>query len=357
MGETWGTAFMMGQFRLGAVVLALAAGSGAAPTHTLAQQQQPFFAGKTIQLIVSTGTGGGLDANARLVARHWPEHIAGRPTIVVKNMPGAGHLRAANFIANQAPRDGTVLGAIVPAFLLAQVLESSKGIQFDAAKLSWIGASTAINSTVYVWSKTPVQTMADATRQQVLMGGTGAGSYTQIYPMILNAITGTKFKVIAGYATTNDVNLAMERGEVQGRAGNNFNSLRMENADWLRDGKIRFLAQVGLKRDPAYPDLPLMHEFGKTDDDKRLLRLFSADIAVGRPFIGPPGMASDRLEELQRTFDQTMTDPAFLKDAQDMHVDVAPVKGAELQAIVSDIVSTPADVVARARQALMDLEK
>jgi len=163
--------------------------------------------------------------------------------------------------------------------------------------------------------------------------------------------------VIAGYATTNDVNLAMERGEVQGRAGNNFNSLRMENADWLRDGKIRFLAQVGLKRDPAYPDLPLMHEFGKTDDDKRLLRLFSADIAVGRPFIGPPGMASDRLEELQRTFDQTMTDPAFLKDAQDMHVDVAPVKGAELQAIVSDIVSTPADVVARARQALMDLEK
>jgi hypothetical protein len=129
----------------------------------------------------------------------------------------------------------------------------------------------------------------------VLMGATGAGSYTQIYPIILNAIVGTRFKVIAGYATTNDVNLAMERGEVQGRAGNNFNSLRMENPDWMRDGKIRFLAQVGLTRDPDYPDLPLMQEFGKTDDDKRLLRLFSADIAVGRPFMGPPGMAPERL--------------------------------------------------------------
>jgi tripartite-type tricarboxylate transporter receptor subunit TctC len=348
---------MIGYFRLGAMALAIAVGLQAGAIPALAQQQQPFFAGKTIQLIVSTGTGGGQDANARLVARHWPDHIAGRPTIVVKNMPGAGHLRAANFLANQAPKDGTVIGAIVPAFLLAQVLESSKGIQFDAAKLSWIGSTAAINSTVYVWSKTPVQTLEDATRQQVLMGATGAGSYTQIYPIILNAIVGTRFKVIAGYATANDVNLAMERGEVQGRAGNNFNSLRMENPDWMRDGKIRFLAQVGLTRDPDYPDLPLMHEFGKTDDDKRLLRLFSADIAVGRPFIGPPGMASDRLEELQRTFDQTMTDPAFLKDAQDMHVDVAPVKGDELQAIVSDIVATPADVVARARQALMDLEK
>jgi tripartite-type tricarboxylate transporter receptor subunit TctC len=336
---------------------ALAAAVWGATAAGALAQQTPFFAGKTIQLIVSTGTGGGQDANARLVARHWPDHIPGRPTIVVKNMPGAGHLRAANYLANQAPKDGTVLGAIVPAFLLAQVLESSKGIQFDAAKLSWIGSSAASNSTVYVWSKTQVQTMADATRQQVLMGATGAGSYTQIYPLILNAITGTKFKVIAGYATTNDVNLAMERGEVQGRAGNNFNSLRMENPDWLRDGKIRFLAQVGLKRDPDYPDLPLMQEFGKTDEDKRLLRLFSADIAVGRPFIGPPGMAPQLLAELQRAFDETMTDPAFLADAQDMRIDVAPVKGEDLQTIVADIVATPPDVVARARQALVDLEK
>jgi len=346
---------MTGQSRPGAKTLVLAAALAGAPTAALAQQQQPFFAGKTIQLIVSTGTGGGQDANARLVARHWPNHIPGRPTMVVKNMPGAGHLRAANFIANQAPKDGTMIGAIVPAFLLAQVLESSKGIQFDAAKLSWIGSSAAINSTVYVWGKTQVQTMADATRQQVLMGGTGAGSYTQIYPHILNAIVGTKFKVIAGYATTNDVNLAMERGEVQGRAGNNFNSIRMENPEWLREGKIRFLAQVGLKRDAEHPDLPLMHEFGRTDDDKRLLRLFSADIAVGRPFIGPPGM--ERLDELQRSFEAALADPALLKEAKDMHIDVAPVKGEELQAIVSDIVSTPADVVARARQALSDLEK
>ena len=347
---------MIGPFRPGAITLATIAGLLAAPTVGIAQQQ-PYFAGKTIQLVVSTGTGGGQDANARLVARHWSEHISGHPAFVVKNMPGAGHLRAANYLANQAPKDGTVLGAIVPAFLLAQVLESSKGIQFDAAKLSWIGSSAASNSTVYVWSQTPVSSMEDAMRRPVLMGATGAGSYTQIYPMILNAIVGTKFKVIAGYATANDVNLAMERGEVQGRAGNNFNSLRMENPDWLRDGKVRFLAQVGLKRDPDYPDLPLMHEFGKNEDDKRLLRLFSADIAVGRPFMGPPDMAPDRLEELQRAFDETMADAAFLRDAQEMRIDISPVKGQDLQTIVADVVSTPSDVVNRARQALVDLQK
>ena len=347
---------MIGPFRPGAITLATIAGLLAAPTVGIAQQQ-PYFAGKTIQLVVSTGTGGGQDANARLVARHWSEHISGHPAFVVKNMPGAGHLRAANYLANQAPKDGTVLGAIVPAFLLAQVLESSKGIQFDAAKLSWIGSSAASNSTVYVWSQTPVSSMEDAMRRPVLMGATGAGSYTQIYPMILNAIVGTKFKVIAGYATANDVNLAMERGEVQGRAGNNFNSLRMENPDWLRDGKVRFLAQIGLRPDPEYPDLPLMHEFGRSDDDKRLLRLFSADIAVGRPFMGPPGMALDRLGELQRAFDETMADAAFLRDAREMRIDISPVKGPELQTIVADVVSTPPELVNRARQALMDLPK
>ena len=222
-----------------------------ASTLTPALAQAPF-AGKTIDLIVSTGAGGGQDSAARVVARHWVNHIPGKPTMVVKNMPGAGHIRAANFLANQAPKDGTAIGAIVPAFLLAQVIETSKAIQFDAAKFQWIGASSANNSTVYVWSASPVQDMAGAMKQEVLMGATGAGSYTQIYPMILNAVVGTRFKVIAGYGAAAEVNLAMERGEVHGRAGNNFNSLRMENPEWLREGKVRFLAQVGLTTVPGH---------------------------------------------------------------------------------------------------------
>ena len=315
-----------------------------------------FYKGRTIDLIVSTGVGGGQDSNARLVARHWTRHIPGAPAIVAKNMPGAGHLRAANFIANQAPKDGTVVGSIVPAFLLAQVLQRSKGIQFNASEFNWIGASASNNSTFYVWNSSPVKTIQDAMRHETVMGATGAGSYTMIYPAIMNAIVGTKFKIVAGYKSAAEVNLALERGEVQGRAGNNFNSLKMENSDWLRDGKIRLIAQVGLERDPEFPEVPLMMEFGKTPEDRTLLRLFSADIAVGRPFLTAPGVPQERVELLRTSFMATMTDPAFLKEAKEGGIDVAPVPGGRLQQIVKEIVDTPPEVSRRAREALAAAE-
>ena len=327
-----------------------------AQTSAALAQDAGFYAGKSIDLIVSTGVGGGQDANARVLARHWPKHIPGAPPFVVKNMPGAGHLRAANFLANQAPKDGTVVASVIPAFLLAQVLQTSKGIQFNAAQFNWIGSSASNNSTFYVWSTSPVKTMEDATRHETLMGATGAGSYTMIYPAIMNAIAGTKFKIVSGYKSAAEVNLALERGEVQGRAGNNFNSLKMENPDWLRDGKIRLIAQVGLERDPEFPDLPLMMEFGRTPEDKTLLRLFSADIAVGRPFLTAPGVPQDRVELLRRSFMDAVKDPAFLKEANDAGIDVSPVPGARLQDIVSEIVNTPPDVARRAREALAAAE-
>lgn len=318
-----------------------------------AQDARPdFYKGKTIDMIVSTGVGGGQDANARLIARNWTRYIPGAPQIVVKNMPGAGHLRAANFIAKQAPRDGTVVGSIVPAFLLAQVLETSKSIQFDAAQFNWIGSSASNNSTFYVWRTSPVKSMEDATRTEVLMGATGAGSYTMIYPTITNAVLGTKFKIVAGYHSAAEVNLALERGEVQGRAGNNVNSLKMENADWLRDGKVTVIAQVGLERDPEFPDVPLMMELGRTPEDRALLRLFSADIAVGRPFLTTPGVPQERVDLLRQSFLATLGDASFLKEAQDAGVEIAPVPGARLQEIVGEIVNTPPEIARRAREAL-----
>jgi tripartite-type tricarboxylate transporter receptor subunit TctC len=326
-------------------------------TPAMAQDAgRDFYKGKTVDILVSSGVGGGQDANARLIARHWPKHIAGAPAMVVKNMPGAGHLRATNFLANQAAKDGTVVAALVPSIVLSQVLQTSKGIQFDSAQFNWIGASAANNSTFYVWSTSPVKRMEDAKIHETLMGATGAGSYTMIYPAIMNAIVGTKFKIVAGYKSTNEVNLALERGEVQGRAGNNFNSLKMENADWLKNGRIRLIAQVGLERDPEFPDLPLMMEFGRTADDRALLRLFSADIAVGRPFLTTPGVPAERVELLRRSFLETMKDKAFLKDANDANVEVAPVPGTRLQEIVQEIVATPPDIVLRAREALAAAE-
>lgn len=311
-----------------------------------------FYAGKTIELIVSSGAGSGPDINARLVARHWGDHIPGKPAIVVKNMTGGGHVRAANYMANQAPRDGTTLGSFVPAFMLTQVLKTNPAVKFDAAKFNWIGASSASNSTVFVWHSSPVQSVSDAKTTQVIMGATGSGSHAEIYPQIMNAILGTKFKIVSGYAKTPDVNLAMERGEVQGSAGTNFESLKLGNAEWLRDGKIRIIAQVGLTRDPDYPDVPLLIDLARNDKDRSLFRLFSTDTAVGRSFMTTPDVPADRLAILRTSFTETMKDPAFLKEAKAAGTEVAPISAEALQKIVQDLVDTPPDVIAQA-QALL----
>ena len=245
-------------------LLGLAAVAGAMPAGGA---RADFYKGKTVELIISTGAGGGLDANGRIVARHLGNHIPGNPTVVAKNMPGAGHIRAANYVFNQAPKDGTTIGTFIPIFVMAQVLERSKSIQFNPANFQWLVSTSSSNSTIYVWHTTGVKSLADAMHRQVLMGGTGVGSYNVIYPTVLNSVLGTKFKLVTGYASTTEIAIAMERGEVQGRAGNNFNSLISEHGDWLKAGKINLLAQVGLERDPDFPDVPLITEFAKTDED------------------------------------------------------------------------------------------
>src|SRR4051794_25339813 len=223
-----------------------------------ARAQPDFYSGKTIELIVSTGVGGGLDANARVVARHLANHIPGQPVIVVKNMPGAGHIRAANYVFTQAPKDGSTIATFIPIFVMAQVLERSRSIQFNSAQFNWLASTSSSNSTVYTWHTSGITSVEDATKRAVVMGGTGSGSYTLIYPTVMNSLIGTKFKLVTGYQSTAEVGLAMERGEIEGRAGNNFNSLKAENGEWLRTGKINLLAQVGLARDAEFPQVPLL---------------------------------------------------------------------------------------------------
>ena len=183
-------------------------------------------------------------------------------------MPGAGHIRAANYVFSQAPKDGTTIGTFIPIFVMAQVLERSKSIQFNPANFQWLVSTSSSNSTVYVWHTSGVKSVEDATKRQVLMGGTGVGSYTIIYPTVMNSVLGTKFKLVTGYQSTAEIGLAMERGEIEGRAGNNFNSLKAENGEWLRSGKINLIAQVGLERDPEFANVPLMTDFAKTDEER-----------------------------------------------------------------------------------------
>jgi tripartite-type tricarboxylate transporter receptor subunit TctC len=317
-----------------------------------AAAQADFYKGKTIDLVISTGVGGGLDANARVVARHLADHIPGNPTIVPRNMPGAGHIRAANFVFSQAPKDGTVIATFIPVFVMAQVLDRSKGIQFDPANFNWLASTSSSNTTVYVWYTSGVKSVADATKREVLMGGTGTGSYTLIYPTVMNSLLGTRFKLVTGYQSTAEIGLAMERGEVQGRAGNNFNSLKAENAELLKTGKIVLITQIGLERDPEFPDLPLMTELAKSDEDRQVLKLFSTDVVIGRPFVTSPGVPAEREALLRKAFDEMMTDPAYLDDSKKAGLDVTPVAGAKVQAIVADLVHTPADIVAKAKLAM-----
>jgi tripartite-type tricarboxylate transporter receptor subunit TctC len=203
-----------------------------------------------------------------------------------------------------------------------------------------------------VWHTAGINSIEDATKKQVLMGSTGVGSYTQIYPTVMNSVVGTQFKLIGGYQSAADVGLAIERGEVQGRAGNNFNSLKAENGEWFRSGKIKLLAQVGLQRDPEFPDLPLMSDFAKNDADRQILKLFSTDVVIGRPFVTSPGVPAERVALLRKAFINMMKDAAFLKDAATAGLDVTAVDGASIQKIVQELVNTPADIVAKAKLAM-----
>jgi tripartite-type tricarboxylate transporter receptor subunit TctC len=317
-----------------------------------AAAQADFYKGKTVEVIISTGAGGGLDANGRIVARHLGNHIPGNPTVVAKNMPGAGHIRAANYVFNQAPKDGTTIGTFIPIFVMAQVLERSKSIQFNPANFQWLVSTSSSNSTVYVWHTTGVKSLEDAMQRQVLMGGTGVGSYNVIYPTVLNSVVGTRFRLVMGYASTTEIAIAMERGEVQGRAGNNFNSLTSEHADWLKAGKINLLAQVGLERDREFPDVPLVTEFAKTDEARQILQFFSTDIVIGRPFVTSPGVPAERVALLRQAFDRLLKDPAFLDDSKKAGIDISPVAGTAIQKIVTEFMNTPANIVVKAKAAM-----
>lgn len=332
-----------------AAVVAIASALGM--SNDPANAQTPFWAGKTIDLIISTEAGIAFDVTARLAGRHIARHLPGNPNLVARNMPGAGHIRAANYIYGQAPKDGTTIGTLLPVFVTSQVIDRSDAIQFDSAKFSWIGASAWATSTTYVLASTGVTSVEDAKKRQVLMGGTGAGAYSTLFPVIMNNLLGTKFKVIAGYRGTAELNIALDRGEVEGRAGVPLPSIKLERPEWLATRKINIIVQAGLERDPELQNVPLLIDFAANDDQRRVLRLFSADAALGRPIIAPPGIPPERLADLRAAFAAAMADPLYRKEAADIGAEVVPVAGAKLQAIVEEIVATPPGIVAKAKQA------
>jgi tripartite-type tricarboxylate transporter receptor subunit TctC len=331
------------------VAVALTAVACAAPAR--ADSVAEFYKGKTVTIITSTGAGGAYDLAARTLGRYLGKYLPGAPQFVVKNMPGGGHVVATNFMYTTAPKDGTYIATVNNAIPMIQVLDG-KGVRFDARKLAWIGSMGISNLLTVAWASSGVKTMADVFAREVTTGATGTGSGTYLYPTAMNMILGTKFKVVLGYSSSAEVDLAMTRGEVVARAGASYRSFLAERPEWIKDKLINPLVQVGGTRDPALPDVPLMQDLGKTPEQQQLLRLISSSVAMGRPFLAPPETPPDRLAALRAAFDAVMKDPDFVAEAQRLELDLNPATGADVAKVALDTIDAPPDLVARAKAAI-----
>jgi tripartite-type tricarboxylate transporter receptor subunit TctC len=311
---------------------------------------EAFYRGRTLTMVISVGAGEGFDVNARLVARHLGKHIPGQPSIVAKNMPGAGHVLAANYMATEAPRDGSMLCAISPSIITHQLLDG-RGVRYDMGRFQWLGTTDYGNQAVYAWAASGITLLEDTFRREVITGATGAGAYNMLYPVLMNNLLGTRLKIVTGYKSTKDLELALQRGEIELRAGHSISTIKVLYGDWLRDKKINVIAQAGPQRDRAFPDVPLLADHARTAEARRIFELFEIDLAIGRPFLLPPEVPAERVAALRRAFEDTMQDPAFLADARQAGIDIHPRSAATVTAIIEQAAATPREVLAAARRA------
>ena len=325
---------------LGAGLLAMA---GVAKAETVAD----FYRGKSLNLVIGTSAGNDYDYRGRLIARYLGKYIPGEPTIVPRNMPGGGGIQAANWVANLAPRDGTVLHMIMQNMMAAQAI-SAAGVEFDARKFAWIGNTTSAPNVINSWYTSGVTSIEDVRKRELVVGAP-MGTAGALYPALLNALAGTKFRIVTGYPGGNEVNLAMERGEVDGRGSNSWASWKSTKPEWLRDKKINVLVQVGLKRHPDLPNVPLLLELAQNEPDRKLLEFLSADTDLSRSLVTTPGVPPERVQALRRAFDAMIKDPDFLMEASKAGMDISPATGEESQKIADSIVNATPDVAARAK--------
>src|SRR6266516_2099231 len=312
-----------------ALLVVLAA---AAPAVAQQEEAQAFFRGKTLRLIVGIAVGSGYDINARLLARHMAAHIPGQPTIIVQNQPGAGSLAMTNALYHTGPFDGTVMGASFNGMPTTPLLQPT-GVRFDPVRINWVGSSNRETQVMYVWHDAPAQVLEDARAREIVMGGQAPGSTQFDYPVLANNLFGFKFKVVTGYESTPKIHLAMESGEVHGTIANR-STLKAINSNWITDKKIRILAQWALQKSPEIDDVPLFLDLAKSEAERAALRLMLARLEYGRPFFLPPNVPAARVE------------------ADKLKIDVEPLSGEQVAALIAQVSRTPADTVARVRAAL-----
>jgi tripartite-type tricarboxylate transporter receptor subunit TctC len=328
---------------LGITVLLLAAADAAA------EPVEQFFARRTITIIIGYTAGGSYDLYGRLVARHLGKHVPGQPTVIAQNMPGAGSLKAANYLYELAPKDGTALGVIVESAALEQALENP-AVQYDASKFTYVGRIAISNNVFMQWHTAKVQSLEDAKRMETSLAGTGPGSIAETVPRLLNAVIGTKFKLVSGYPASSEAMLAMERGEVDG-ASSSWAAVKVGKQAWLRENKIRIILQTAPERIAELPNAPSLGEIGDTPEDKQLFALYASGSAIGRSLLAPPGVPAERTQALREAFQAMMQDQDFIADIQRLNVDLEPLSGEQLEQLVRRALTIPAAVRERAKLA------
>jgi tripartite-type tricarboxylate transporter receptor subunit TctC len=323
------------------VAIALALSS---PTR--AQSVEEFYRGKTVNILVGFTAGGGYDLYARVLGRHLGRNIPGNPQVVVQNMPGAGSLKATQYVYGVAPKDGTVLATVSRGMATDPLLNNAK---FDATKLTWIGSVTSETSICATWKTSQVKTWDDMFKHEFTLGGSGTGADPDTFALIMRNVFGAKVKLVTGYPGGNDINLAMERGEVDGRCGWSWSSLKSLKA-WLP--QINLLAQFAVEKNAGLANVAWPIDRAKTEEQRQVLRMLTAGQFLGRPFFGTPDIPPDRKAALRRAFDATMKDPQFLAETTKLDLEVTPVKGETIDAFLADLYRTPKDVVAKAVAAI-----
>jgi tripartite-type tricarboxylate transporter receptor subunit TctC len=320
---------------------------------TRADDVADFYRGKTVTVVIGYPAGGGFDTTARLLIRHMPRHLPGNPAMIAKNVPGAGSLRAANYLFGIAPKDGTEFGIIGPSVPFGPLF-SRDGVAFEATKFNWLGSLDRWTSIALVWHSAKVQTLDAALKTEVVAGATGAGDMTVTFPRLTNALLGTKFKIVPGYQGSPDLNLAIERREVDGRLGWCWDCLKLDKPDWVKDKKVTILVQFAAAKNPELADVPLAMDLAKNEEDRQIMRLAFGNLEIARPFLAPPGVPAERVAALRAALEATARDPAFLEEARKLSVPVNTATWQEIETLLRDVYATPQPIVDRAAKIIND---
>jgi tripartite-type tricarboxylate transporter receptor subunit TctC len=336
--------------RLGSGLL-LGAVLAAAPCSVQAQGTAPFYKDKQIRIVISAGVAGGYMEYARTLADHMGKHIAGHPSFLVESMPGAGGLKATNYLYAQAPQDGTTIGMVHSTIPLAP-LWGTQGVRYETMKFNWIGAFDRAPGVCLMWAGSSIKTWQDMLEKTSTVGSSGSGSQMDAYPALLIKLFGAKIKVISGYKDGTSIYLAMERGEVDGRCGGQMSTIKATRPDWLSEHKIVAPIVIAMSRHPDFPDTPTVLEFAKDDATRQTLELMTVSQGLDRPVLMPPNTPAERVKEIREAFKATVTDPEFVAEIKRRNMGLDPVFAEEMTATLQKAFAARPEVVAAAREAL-----